>query len=117
MFTAEQIQERLREQPFRPLRIVVSEGLQFDIQHPDLVFVGRRDLQIGTPDPASPSIYDRVVRVALVHVAALEDLPPVPPSHSANGPSASRPSSDDPVGRRVRRAFRKILSTFPVGPA
>jgi hypothetical protein len=87
MFTAEQIQERLRQQPFRPVRIVVSEGLRYDIQHPDLVFVGRRDLMIGFPDPATPTIYDRVVRVALVHVVALEDLPAAGPP-SANGPSA-----------------------------
>ncbi len=87
MFTAEQIQERLRERPFKPLRIVASEGLRFDIQHPDLVFVGRRDLMIGTPDPATPTIYDRIVRVALVHVVALEELPAVSPP-SKNGPPA-----------------------------
>ena len=85
MFTPEEIQARLREKPFRPLRIIASEGLRFDIDHPDLVFVGRRDLMIGTPDPVSPSIYDRVVRVALVHVVALEDRP-VTPSTSSNGP-------------------------------
>jgi hypothetical protein len=85
MFTAEMIQARLREQPFRPLRIVASEGLQFDIAHPDLVFVGRRDLMIGTPDATTPTVYDRVVRVALVHVVALEDLPATP-TPSTNGP-------------------------------
>jgi hypothetical protein len=87
MFTAEQIQERLRQQPFRPVRIVVSEGLRYDIQHPDLVFVGRRDLMIGFPDSATPTVYDRVIRVALVHVVALEDLPAATPP-STNGPSA-----------------------------
>jgi hypothetical protein len=75
MFSPEEIQARLREKPFRPVRIVASEGLRFDIRHPDLVFVGRRDLMIGTPDPETPSLYDRVTRVALVHVVALEDLP------------------------------------------
>jgi hypothetical protein len=87
MFSAEEIQARLRVKPFRPLRIVVSEGVRFDIDHPDLVLVGRRDLTIGTPDPASPTIYDRVTRVALVHVVALEDLPAAP-STSHNGPLA-----------------------------
>jgi hypothetical protein len=87
MFTAEEIQARLRQQPFRPVRIVVSEGLHFDIYHPDMVFVGRRDLSIGTPDPASPTIYDRVTRVALVHVVALEDLTATS-SPLTNGPSS-----------------------------
>jgi hypothetical protein len=75
MYTAEDIQARLREKPFRPLRIIVSEGQHFDIRHPDLVFVGRRDVMIGFPGPDNPSVYDRVTRVALVHVVALEDLP------------------------------------------
>jgi hypothetical protein len=87
MFTPEEILARLRVQPFRPLHIVASEGLRFDIEHPDLVLVGRRDLSIGTSDPASPSIYDRLMRVALGHIVALEDLPVAPPA-SANGPTA-----------------------------
>ena len=49
MFRAEDIQARLRERPFHPFRIVVSEGLPYDIRHPDLVFVGARDLMIGFP--------------------------------------------------------------------
>jgi hypothetical protein len=75
MFSYTDIQDRLREKPFRPVRIVVSEGRQFDIRHPDLVFVGRHDLMIGFPSPDNPTVYDRVTRVALVHVVALEDLP------------------------------------------
>jgi hypothetical protein len=75
MYRPEDIQARLRQRPFLPLRIIVSEGLQFDILHPDLVLVGSRDITIGFPGPDNPSIYDRVTRVALVHVVALEDIP------------------------------------------
>ena len=75
MFTAEQIQDRLRVRPFRPVRIIASEGLQYDVVHPDLVLVGRQDLTIGDAEPASPSIYNRLVRVALLHIVALDDLP------------------------------------------
>jgi hypothetical protein len=56
MFSADDIQARLRERPFRPLRIVASEGQRCDIHHPDLVLVGRRDLMIGFADPANPTI-------------------------------------------------------------
>jgi hypothetical protein len=75
MYSPQEIQTRLREKPFRPLRIIVSEGLRFDVYHPDLVLVGNRDLMIGSPWPENPSVYDKVTRVALVHVVALEDLP------------------------------------------
>lgn len=75
MFRAEEIQARLREQPFRPLRLIASEGLRYDIIHPDLVLVGQRDLTIGYPSQENPRVYDRLIRVALVHLVGMEDLP------------------------------------------
>lgn len=83
MFRPEDIQARLRAKPFQPFRIVGSEGLKFDIKHPDLVLVGNRDVMIGFPGPDNPTIYDRVTRLALVHIVALEELPA--PTTSGNG--------------------------------
>lgn len=82
MYSAEDIQARLRQKPFQPLRIIASEGLRYDIFHPDLVLVGRRDVTIGFPAPDNPAVYDQVARVALVHVVALQDIPAsVPPGN------------------------------------
>jgi hypothetical protein len=75
MVRAEDIRARLREKPFRPVGLVASEGLRYDIDHPDLILVGQRDLTIGFPGPDNPMIYDRVVRAAIVHLAGIEDLP------------------------------------------
>src|SRR5205814_5857021 len=85
VFRSEDIQARLREKPFRPLRVIASEGLRYDIHHPDLVFVGQRDLMIGFPTPDRPTVYDQVVRVAIVHIVGLEDVDVKPASH--NGPA------------------------------
>jgi hypothetical protein len=74
MYDAETVQARLRERPFQPFRIVVSEGLRYEIRHPDLVFVGRRDIMIGHPDRITPTVYDQVTRVAYVHIVAIEDI-------------------------------------------
>lgn len=84
MFRPEDIKNRLKEQPFRPFRIIAGEGLRYDIYHPDLVLVGVRDLMIGYPSSYNPTIYDGVVRVALVHVVALEEI-----AASSNGPAYS----------------------------
>jgi len=84
MSSPEEIQARLREKPFRPLRIIASEELQFDIQHPDLVLVGMHDLVVGFASPEHPTIYDRLVRVALMHIVALEEIP-TPASSSSDG--------------------------------
>src|SRR5437763_2997213 len=74
MFRAEDIQARLRQKPFQPLRIIATEGLKYDIHHPDLVFVGQRDIQIGYATPDRPTVYDQLVRVAIVHIVAIEEL-------------------------------------------
>lgn len=75
MFTPEDIQARLREKPFRPLRIIVAEDQRFEIRHPNLVLVGRRDVMIGFPSSENPTVYDGVTQVALSHIVALEELP------------------------------------------
>lgn len=75
MFSPEAIKSRLNEKPFRPLRIIASEGRTFDIFQPDLVWVGWNDLQVGFASPDHPTIYDRTVRIAMSHVVGIEDLP------------------------------------------
>jgi hypothetical protein len=84
MFRADEIQARIREKPFRPLRLIASEGLRYDIVHPDLVLVGDRDLAIGYPSPENPKLYDRLIRVAIVHLVGIEDLPTAPTSSNGH---------------------------------
>jgi hypothetical protein len=86
MFTDETIKARLREKPFRPVRIIASEGLSYDVYHPDLIWVGWSDVQIGFASPDHPTSYDRTVRIAMSHIVALEDLPTQAPT-TKNGPS------------------------------
>ena len=81
MFDAEVIKLRLNEKPFRPLKIVASEGLTYDIFHPDLVLVGWTDLTVGFASPSHPTIYNRTIRIAMSHVVGLEDLPAPTPSN------------------------------------
>ncbi len=80
MFTSDDIQARARVRPFVPFRIVTSSGHAYDVFHPDLIMVGRRDLMVGTASAENPSQHDVTSRVAFLHVTALQDLPasPVP---------------------------------------
>ncbi len=85
MFSADDIQARLRERPFRPARFVTTTGQIYDVYHPNLVLVGRRFLIVGTPSQENPSQAEQVTRVALIHVTEMRVLPiPAPPPH--NGP-------------------------------
>lgn len=85
MFTPDDIQTRVRERPFVPLRIVTSAGQSFDVYHPDLIMIGPRSLTIGTASSENPRQYEQTTRVAVMHVRVLEDLPtPTPPRGDGN---------------------------------
>jgi hypothetical protein len=86
MFTAADIQARVRAQPFVPFRVTTSSGQTYDIRHPEFVFVMRRFLEIGIPAPEEPDIPDQVQRVALLHITSIDDLPAPSPPPGANGP-------------------------------
>jgi hypothetical protein len=75
MFSSDDIQRRLRQSPFIPVRIIISSGQTFDILHPDLILVDRRDITIGMASSENPTQYEQTTRVPILHVTALEDLP------------------------------------------
>jgi hypothetical protein len=61
-------------QPFRPFRIRMNSGRAFDICHPEMVRVGRRDLLIFTFVSDSPEVYDRWENVALLLIESLSPM-------------------------------------------
>ena len=88
VFTSDDIQARLRIQPFVPVRIIASTGQTFDIYHPDLVMVGRRALVIGFASAENPTQFDQVTQLAILHVSELRNLPmPVSQPAPDNGPA------------------------------
>ncbi len=80
MFNSADILARLRQSPFVPVRIIISSGQTFDVYHPDLVLVGRRDMIIGMASAENPAQYEQTTRVPIMHVTALEDLPSPTPT-------------------------------------
>lgn len=73
-FTYTDVQQRIKEQPFTPLRIVTTSGRSYDIYHPDLVLVGYTFVMVGMPRPELPEIVDHFNRIAVSHIAELTDL-------------------------------------------
>lgn len=61
-------------QPFLPFRIRMNSGRTFDVRHPEMVRVGRRDLLIFTFISDSPDIYDRWENVVLLLIESLAPL-------------------------------------------
>ena len=75
MFTADEIETRIRWQPFVPVRIITSLGRNYDITHPRLVMIGRNSIMIGVADRENPDLCDTVDRVALEHITDLQEVP------------------------------------------
>ena len=72
--TSQEVLNYLQVQPFRPFRIRTNSGRTFDIPHPEMVRVGRRDVLIFTFVSDSPDVYDRWENVSLVLIESLAPL-------------------------------------------
>jgi hypothetical protein len=84
--THEELQEAARRQPFEPFRVLLTTGATYDVVHPDLIMVGRRSAIIGLTDDPKEQVYQRTMKVDLLHVVGIEELPKA--GRSANGPTA-----------------------------
>ena len=60
--------------PFRPFQIRMNSGRTFDIHHPEMVRVGRRDAMVFTFVSDSPDVYDKWENVSLVLIESLSPL-------------------------------------------
>ena len=84
IFTSDDIQTRLKEQPFVPARLVTTTGQTYDLYHPEMVVVARRFLFVGLPSAENPIQADQVTRLAYVHLTESRDLPQ-PIATTSNG--------------------------------
>lgn len=65
----------LRERPFRPFRLHLSDGSQYEVQHPEMALVGRSVVVVGVPGPEGPEgPAERLVNCALIHITRTEPL-------------------------------------------
>jgi hypothetical protein len=72
--TPREILNYVQAVPFRPFRIHLNSGRTFDIHHPEMVRVGRRDILIFTFVSDSPEVYDRWANVSLILIESLSPL-------------------------------------------
>ena len=88
MFTSDEIQKRVKQSPFVPMRIITSAGDRYDVYHPDLIMVGRRLVIVGMASAKNPFQFDTATQLSILHVAAIENLPMETPTGSNGQPGA-----------------------------
>jgi hypothetical protein len=82
----EDLLEVLRERPFRPFRMHLTDGRTIDIHHPELVLPGRGTAIIGIPAPGEQDpLYQTTMRLDLLHIFTLEPLPAAQAPPGGNG--------------------------------
>jgi hypothetical protein len=72
--TPQEVLNHVRTQPFRPFRIRMNSGRTFDIRHPEMIRVGRRDLLVFTFVSDSPKVHDRWDNVSLLLIESIAPL-------------------------------------------
>lgn len=72
----------LQERPFRPFRLVLTNGITHEIRHPEMAWVTPTTVFIAIPARNAPApAADDVVITSLLHIVQIEYLPtPVSPA-------------------------------------
>ncbi len=61
-----------QRKPFRPFRIVTSDGTVYEVRHSDLVMIGLSSVVVGYPSEQDPHSYERADIVSMRHIIRLE---------------------------------------------
>jgi hypothetical protein len=74
---ADQLRQRLYQEPFQPFRVRLKDGRHYDITYPYMHLVGESVFIIGiaAPDNPDPRFYDYTEWVNLSLIDGLENLP------------------------------------------
>ena len=67
----------VRERPFQPFRVTLTDGRTYDVHHPEMAMGGRSSVILGQMRPREVEpIYDRTVTVSLLHIMQIEPIVP-----------------------------------------
>lgn len=71
--TVQTFRDLLAHRPFKPFRIVMSSGLEYEVRHPEMAMLTRTDLFVGI-DIADDGIPAHFKICSLLHVTAIEPI-------------------------------------------
>jgi hypothetical protein len=76
----------LKRQPFQPFRPYLSNGMSYDVRHPEMAWLGKNVVLIGRPAPEFPHfVFENDDVITLMHINNVERLPVAAPP-GTNGP-------------------------------
>jgi hypothetical protein len=81
---AKEILQKLREQPFEPFAIHMSDGSSYAITHPDQVLLTPTIARIGIKPGPDPKLAEEIATCSLVYVARLAPHRPRSPERTGS---------------------------------
>jgi hypothetical protein len=76
------IRSRLRERPFKPFSIRLTDGTRHEIRHPEGAFVTAHNVIVGIQQEDKPGDYHDYALVTLLHVVQIDPVSNMPESAS-----------------------------------
>ena len=71
---AEEVRAHVRQHPFVPFRLYVSDGARYDVLHHDFVFVTARRIMVAIGAPTADHLPQRSVEIDPLHITRIEPL-------------------------------------------
>jgi hypothetical protein len=84
--TVQTFRDLLKEQPFKPFRLIMSSGVAYEVRHPEMALLTRTDILVGI-DEMEDGVPDRFKICSLLHVTAVEPLTPSSTESKSSGTS------------------------------
>ena len=77
-----QVRDHLKIQPFRPIRVHISDGSSYGIRHPEMAYVTASQVMIAL-EMSGDGLPDKVVFCDPVHITRIEPLDETKPKRRA----------------------------------
>ena len=71
--TVQTFRDLLAQRPFKPFRLVMSSGQNYDVRHPEMAWLTRTSILVGI-DEADDGVPAEFKICSLLHVTAVEPL-------------------------------------------
>ncbi len=69
----ETLRDQVRRQPFEAFRVYLSDGSHYDVRHPEMIAVSRRDVAIPI-GPRKGEVAERLAICDLLHIVRVEPI-------------------------------------------
>jgi hypothetical protein len=71
--TVQDFRNLLARRPFEPFRVVLSSGEAFEVRHPEMAWLTRTTLYVGTAT-APEGVPDQPAMLSLLHITSIQPL-------------------------------------------